>query len=268
MTASGSEGSGGGGGGGGGGEDSGESGGGDVSGGDYDYNRYVAEVTFEVAPHSSISVYEVLGSDYYRLIETVTESGERIYDTTASYSPDLRFVFTADPGYVLTECKLVGAVFMDDGLVILHAGEPNILTLISNVVPNSYRLSIGASAGANISVYRSSSEITAAGTLYNGDVIYYDDVIRVNFSPDAGYRLSTHTVNGATFESGDSIVVNDNLTVAATAVIDEHTPETPDTAHIDIGTSVGMYQIFVDTGTTWGAYSAFIDNGTEYKPYS
>ena len=53
----------------------------------------------------------------------------------------------------------------------------------------------------------------------SGDAIYDSDVLVIRFSALTGYALSTHTVNGADFESGGSLTVSANVTVSATAAL-------------------------------------------------
>ena len=53
----------------------------------------------------------------------------------------------------------------------------------------------------------------------SGDAIYDGDVLVIRFSALTGYALSTHTVNGADFESGGSLTVSANVTVSATAAL-------------------------------------------------
>ena len=80
-------------------------------------------------------------------------------------------------------------------------------------------LSLSAGSGAEISVSRQSSPWAAAGSLLSGDAIYDGDVLVIGFSALTGYALLTHTVNGADFESGGSLTVSANVTVAASAAL-------------------------------------------------
>lgn len=73
-----------------------------------------------------------------------------------------------------------------------------------------YTMSISSGEGANISVYRvSSTGGVPSGHLSNGSRMFYGDVLRITFSANAGYELSTQTVNGSDFVSGSTYTVGD-----------------------------------------------------------
>ena len=97
-----------------------------------------------------------------------------------------------------------------------YPNESNTVTVASATARS---LSLSAGSGAEISVSRQSSPWAAAGSLLSGDAIYDGDVLVIRFSALTGYALSTHTVNGADFESGGSLTVSANVTVSATAAL-------------------------------------------------
>lgn len=75
----------------------------------------------------------------------------------------------------------------------------------------TYTLILSAGTGSTVTV-------TKGGvTLQNGASVQEGDVLTVNFGAAAGYVLETHTVNGETVESGSTVTVGGNVTVAATA---------------------------------------------------
>lgn len=84
-------------------------------------------------------------------------------------------------------------------------------------------LSISAGAGSSITVTRQSSPWAAAGGLLSGDAIYDGDVLKISFSALTGYELKAQKVNGADFESGNSLTVSANVTVNATAKLKVYT---------------------------------------------
>lgn len=96
---------------------------------------------------------------------------------------------------------------------------PNESSTVTVASATARSLSLSAGSGAEISVSRQSSPWAAAGSLLSGDAIYDGDVLTISFSALTGYSLSTHTVNGADFESGGSHTVSANVTVSATAAL-------------------------------------------------
>ena len=84
-------------------------------------------------------------------------------------------------------------------------------------------LSISAGTGSSITVTRQSSPWAAAGGLLSGDAIYDGDVLKISFSALTGYELKAQKVNGADFESGNSLTVSANVTVNATAKLKVYT---------------------------------------------
>lgn len=97
-----------------------------------------------------------------------------------------------------------------------YPNESNTVTVASATARS---LILSAGSGAEISVSRQSSPWAAAGSLLSGDAIYDGDVLKISFAALTGYALSTHTVNGADFESGGSLTVSANVTVSATAAL-------------------------------------------------
>lgn len=83
-----------------------------------------------------------------------------------------------------------------------------------------YSLSISAGSNTSVTVNRTSSPNQGAstGTLSSGSVIYYGDVLTISYSVSSGYKISTHTVNGTTFTSGQSFTVTSAISVVTTAV--------------------------------------------------
>lgn len=83
-----------------------------------------------------------------------------------------------------------------------------------------YSLSTQAGSYTTITVKRTSSpnQNASTGTLSSGSVIYYGDVLTISYSVSSGYTISTRTVNGNTFTSGQSFTVSGPITVVTTAV--------------------------------------------------
>lgn len=83
----------------------------------------------------------------------------------------------------------------------------------------TYTLSLSAGTGSNITVNRTSSGYGSTGNLSNGARLYYNDKLKITFTPSTNYAISTHTVNGSTFSSGNTHTVTGNVTVKATAQV-------------------------------------------------
>ena len=85
----------------------------------------------------------------------------------------------------------------------------------------TYMLSISAGAGSTITVNRTSSGYSGAGTgnIAAGTRLYYGDKLKITFSAKTNYRLLTTTVNDASFTSGNTHTVAGNVTVKSTAQV-------------------------------------------------
>lgn len=109
-----------------------------------------------------------------------------------------------------------------------------------------FTLSISAGTGSSITVKRGST------TLSNGATITYGDELTISFAASTGYNLSAHTVNGATFTSGNKHTVTGAVAVASTA--------TKKTYSLSISAGTGS-TIVVKRGTTTLTNGATITHG-------
>lgn len=106
-------------------------------------------------------------------------------------------------------------------------GNPSkyIGTITASTVVNLDRIAVytlytSAGTGSNISVYRTGSGgYGTIGYLSSGSRLYKGDTLKITFTPSSNYAISTHTVNGATFTSGNTHTVSGNVSVAATAQV-------------------------------------------------
>jgi len=74
----------------------------------------------------------------------------------------------------------------------------------------SYTLAV-TTTKASVTIKRVGQTITA------GTPIYSDDVLKITATAEAGYEMSTLTVNGNAFTSGQKYTVTGNTTIVATA---------------------------------------------------
>lgn len=129
------------------------------------------------------------------------------------YSGDkLTISFSNSSGYVLTTHTVNGSTFTSGGS---HTVSGNV-SVVSNALAK-YTLTISAGSGSSITVNRTSSGYGATGNLSNNAAIYAGDKLKITFTPNSGYAISTHTVNGSAFTSGNTHTVAGNVAVAATA---------------------------------------------------
>lgn len=82
-----------------------------------------------------------------------------------------------------------------------------------------FSLSISQGANTTVSVSRTSSpnQHASTGALSSGATVYYGDVLTISASANSGYNLSTFTVNGTAWNSGNTITVTSAITVVTTA---------------------------------------------------
>lgn len=82
-----------------------------------------------------------------------------------------------------------------------------------------FSLSITQGANTTVTVSRTSSPNQHAntGALSSGAVVYYGDILTISASANSGYNLSTFTVNGTAWTSGNTITVSSAITVVTTA---------------------------------------------------
>lgn len=92
------------------------------------------------------------------------------------------------------------------------------VNIISVATPNTYTLTLNQGTGSTLVVTRTSSPYKHAqtGTLYNGNEIYFGDILTVAVSAQSGYENPTYSG----FVSGSS--VNGNVTITSSA--DVHIP--------------------------------------------
>jgi uncharacterized repeat protein (TIGR02543 family) len=81
---------------------------------------------------------------------------------------------------------------------------------------NTYILSISQGKGTTISVLRNGSSLS------DGDTLYYGDILSISISANTGYNISTHTVNGTNWTTGN-FTVTQAVTVIATATLISYT---------------------------------------------
>lgn len=128
---------------------------------------------------------------------------------------------------------------------------------------NNYTLSIISSPtqGATISVNRTSSpnQMADIGSVTNGSLIYYGDVLSITYTVNSVYQLISATVNNVDISQE---ILPYNITVSENIVLSIVTKLG---AIIYIGNEA--YQAFIGDGVNWSQYQAYIGNGTSFDQY-
>ena len=85
------------------------------------------------------------------------------------------------------------------------------------VSATTYALTISQGSNTSITVKRGSSALS------NGAILLAGDSLVITFGTSTGYTLTTHTVNGNTFTSGNTYSVSGNVTVKSEAALATYT---------------------------------------------
>lgn len=179
---------------------------------------------------------------------TVKRNGTTLSNgATIQKGDSLTITISANTGYDLASMS------HDDGTYTVSGN----IRVSATATVKSYKLTISAGTGSTITVNRTSSPKKGAstGNLSDGATIYYSDVLEITFAAGAGYEITTHTVNGSAFTSGNTHTVTANVTVIAIT-------NTLGLVYIDNGTTLEAYLIYIDNGSSWEQHIPYIDNGS------
>lgn len=165
-------------------------------------------------------------SNYYTIGETtISINGTTVYHKDRTYWNS--YEFPAKKGSTSGTLKIVHNADGTKSNVYVsfktrvYVYEPqefaNAYITLSNIA--TYTLSISAGTGSNITVNRTASGYAGTGNLSNGARLYYNDKLKITFTPSTNYAISTHTVNNSTFSSGNTYTVSGNVSVKATAQV-------------------------------------------------
>lgn len=129
----------------------------------------------------------------FEIIDDIWLSGKEIYV----------YFFQKNNGY--------GSAHSLDAMVLQYCNNATISYSLS------YVLSIADAQGSQIKVDRQSSNYVATGTIANGEAIYTGDSLKILVVPLPNYRITSLTVNGEAFESGNIYIVSGNVIVVSGA---------------------------------------------------
>ena len=165
---------------------------------------------------ASAGTYKVTANGSYNTV--------LVNSTGAAWSYSLSGLSRGNDGKLSVEVSWNGITLNNwySGFGITVSGTE---TVTLTTVAASYGLSISAGTGSAITVSRTGSPNQGAftGGLSHGAVIYYGDVLTISFSADTGYDLTAHTVNGSSFENGNTLTVSAAVSVSASAAPKSHT---------------------------------------------
>lgn len=155
---------------------------------------------------------------------------------------------------------------------------PNESSTVTVASATARTLSISAGTGSSITVTRQSSPWAAAGDL-TGGTVYDGDVLKISFAALTGYELTAQKVNGADFESGNSLTVSADVTVVSTATLKSYTLTVSADSHAVVtvtrggaalasGAEISHFDVLAVTVSARAGYevSAADINGTAISP--
>lgn len=152
---------------------------------------------------------------------SVKRNGTALQDG-ALISTDERLVveFEAALGYFLTKHTVNDIEFVSGST---HSVSSNV-HVVSTASVFSYALSVAQGNNTNVSVNRLESPYGGGsiGQLSSGATIYYNDVLKITFGVATGCVLTTHTVNGASFTSGNNHTVTAAVSVVSAATVNSY----------------------------------------------
>lgn len=199
--------------------------------GSYD-GRYLQLYIWEDVDASSNSstlnwrLSSIGGNDnFYRIDATnVSINGEVVYSKGVTNWYDK--VFPAAKGSVSGSVKVVhnadgtktGVAVRFSTRVFTHGALEFANASINLTQITTYTLSLSAGTGSNITVNRTSSGYAGTGNLSHGSRLYYNDKLKITFTPNSNYGIVKHTVNGSDFTSGNTHTVTANVSIIATAI--------------------------------------------------
>lgn len=219
-----------------------------------------------VTPNGNLALYAVWQKQSFVLsisqgdgsTISVERNGSTLSDGSTIYYGDvLAISISANTGYNIEEHTVNGSDWASGNYTVTSA-----VSVVSTASLIQYTLSITTSPnGVTVNINRTSSPIASAsiGEVTNGDILYYNDVIAINYTLGGAYQLLTATVNNTDI-SGEtlpySVTVNQNIVVSVTVKLG---------AIVYIGNEA--YQAFIGDGSSWIQYQAYIGNGTSFDQY-
>lgn len=230
------------------------------------FNYSYRASTFSLAAKSETVTLEAVLQPYTLTVSagsntsvTVTRDGTALTSGADIYAGDvLKITATASAGYWLRTLTVNGESFSSGGTVTV-AGD---VTVVAAAQVLTYRLTVTADTGAQVTVTRTSSP-TGGGTtgvLASGAYIYYNDVLRVTATVRDGYELTSFTFNGISQPLGVTITIRVPGFVQLVA-----SSKALGVIYIHNGQEWLRYQVYIHDGSGWNLYAPYVYGGQEWS---
>ena len=177
---------------------------------------------------------------------------------TIYYGDVLSIVFSAKTGYTINVHTKNGTTFASGNA---HTVTTNISLVFSGTM-NRYSFTKTVSPGLSVVVTRTSSPMAGAPTgVFDGNELYYADVILINASANPGYSIEAMRINGTPYyDNPHEVTITSAIALAVLS-------KALGFVHIDSGAAIEKYKILIDTGSRFDQYRAMIDTGSAIVPY-
>lgn len=205
-----------------------------------------------VVATASLKTFKLSISDGTGAVISVKRNGTALSNgATLTYGDEITITFEASAGYELTYTSHTSG---DSYTVTADVSVSATATVLS------YLLSISQGQGTTVMVKRTSSPKQGAstGSLSDGATVYYSDVLDITITAKDGYKLSSATVNGSAFYSGNSHTVTGAVNVAAVALLYAYL--------IGSGSIQRKYVAQIKRGGVEKTYVGYIKQGGGWNP--
>lgn len=152
---------------------------------------------------------------------TVTRGGTPLNNgATISHFDVLAISISANTGYNIGTHTVNGSNWTSGNYTVSGA-----TSVVSTATKKTFKLTITQGSKSTATVNRTESPIGGAstGSLSTNATLYYNDKLKVTFSASGGYHITTHTVNGSTFTSGNTHTATAAVTVVSAAAANTYT---------------------------------------------
>lgn len=214
--------------------------------------EYVPEYTLSISAGTGSSVTVNRTSSNYGSTGALNK-GAILYN-----GDKLTITFSALTGYDLLTHSVNGSSFESDDIFTVSGGGVSVVT---TAAVKSFLLTVSEDIGTTVTVNRTKSPLQGAKTGQftdpDGETIYYNDVLVVSVTSGAEYEILTQTINGMSFESGDSHTVTENVDIIVTTKMSG-------IVYIYDGSEYIKYLIYIYDGSEFVQYIPYVYDGTEW----